>query len=488
MRKILIGVVALLCAASTFAGSTINPSVPSTNSPLTSAPLRSNFMAAYSDINNILGQYAGASAPPSPTRYQYWLDTTSNPATLKIFDGVSWVATAKLNSSAHTWSPVGSFIGSPVSTTYGGTGADLHAATGAVSMSAGVTSVGTLSGSYLPAPLNSLTAYNTNGLLTQTATNTFTGRTITGVSNEISVTNGDGVATNPSIGLPSTMTFTGKTVTGGTFSSPTLVTPALGTPASGVATNITGTASGLTAGNVTTNANLTGVITSVGNATAIASQTGTGTKFVVDTSPVLVTPTIGVATATSVNKVAITTPATSATLTIANGKTLTANNSLTLAGTDSTTMTFPTTSATIARTDTAQTFAGTQTFAAVSFTSVANGLGKVGQIVRASGSASGSVGYTGIGFKPSVLLFICAIDTVPESDWGFATASSAQNVYSDVSNNKVSTANAIHFVRLTDTQDATVSSMDSDGFTLAWTRTGTGATGNNINCNYLALR
>ena len=47
--------------------------------------------------------------------------------------------------------------------------------------------------------------------------------------------------------------------------------------------------------------NLTGVITSVGNATSIASQTGTGTKFVVDTSPTLVTPVLGVATATSIN-------------------------------------------------------------------------------------------------------------------------------------------------------------------------------------------
>ena len=45
----------------------------------------------------------------------------------------------------------------------------------------------------------------------------------------------------------------------------------LGTPSSGTATNLTGTASGLTAGNVTTNANLTGDITSVGNATSIAS-------------------------------------------------------------------------------------------------------------------------------------------------------------------------------------------------------------------------
>lgn len=50
--------------------------------------------------------------------------------------------------------------------------------------------------------------------------------------------------------------------------SPTLVTPALGTPSALVGTNITGTASGLTAGNVTTNANLTGDITSTGNAVA----------------------------------------------------------------------------------------------------------------------------------------------------------------------------------------------------------------------------
>lgn len=50
------------------------------------------------------------------------------------------------------------------------------------------------------------------------------------------------------------------------------------------------------AATVTTNANLTGPITSSGNATSIASQTGTGTKFVVDTSPTLVTPLLGTPT------------------------------------------------------------------------------------------------------------------------------------------------------------------------------------------------
>ncbi|SHG39910.1 hypothetical protein SAMN05444396_1111, partial [Flavobacterium segetis] len=54
-------------------------------------------------------------------------------------------------------------------------------------------------------------------------------------------------------------------------------------------------------GNNSTNANLTGPITSIGNATAVASQTGTGSTFVMNASPTLVTPVLGVATATSIN-------------------------------------------------------------------------------------------------------------------------------------------------------------------------------------------
>jgi hypothetical protein len=51
--------------------------------------------------------------------------------------------------------------------------------------------------------------------------------------------------------------------------------------------------------------NLTGPITSVGPATSVASQTGTGSKFVMDNTPTLITPVLGVATATSINGTAI---------------------------------------------------------------------------------------------------------------------------------------------------------------------------------------
>jgi len=108
----------------------------------------------------------------------------------------------------------------------------------------------------------------------------------------------------------STNTLTNKTLT-----SPTLTAPALGTPASGTLTNCTfPTLNQSTTGNaatVTTNANLTGHITSVGNAavlgsftsaqlaTALTDETGTGAS-VFATSPTLVTPALGAATATSI--------------------------------------------------------------------------------------------------------------------------------------------------------------------------------------------
>jgi hypothetical protein len=95
---------------------------------------------------------------------------------------------------------------------------------------------------------------------------------------------------------------------------------------------------------------LTGIVKGNGTSamTAVTAPTGaivgdSDTQTLTNktlTSPTLTTPALGVATATSINKMAITAPATSSTLAVADGKTLTASNTLTLAGTDGTTLTF----------------------------------------------------------------------------------------------------------------------------------------------------
>ncbi len=202
----------------------------------------------------------------------------------------------------------------------------------------------------LDATLTALAAYNTNGLLTQTAADTFTGRTLTGTSNRISISNGNGVSGNPTVDIDAA--YVGQT------SITTLGTIATGTWAgTTLAVNHGGT--GGTSASITLFNNITGY--------SAAGATGTTTtNLVFSTSPTLTTPVLGVATATSINGLAITTS--TGTLTIANGKTLTANASITLAGTDSTTMTFPTTSATLARTDAANTFTGHQTIEGVTTT------------------------------------------------------------------------------------------------------------------------
>jgi hypothetical protein len=81
----------------------------------------------------------------------------------------------------------------------------------------------------------------------------------------------------------------------------------------------------------------------------ISDETGTG-SLVFATSPTLVTPTLGVASATSINKVAITAPASSATLTLANGSTLATVGAYatTLTSTAATSLTLPTSGTLIA--------------------------------------------------------------------------------------------------------------------------------------------
>lgn len=118
----------------------------------------------------------------------------------------------------------------------------------------------------------------------------------------------------------------------GSAGAPVLNGGALGTPASGTLTNCTGyptTGLGLTASPLSQFA----ATTSLQLAGVISDETGSGSLVFANT-PTLVTPVLGVATATSLNKVAITAPVTSATLTIVNGATLTASATATVSGTN----------------------------------------------------------------------------------------------------------------------------------------------------------
>jgi hypothetical protein len=219
----------------------------------------------------------------------------------------------------------------------------------------------------------------------------------------------DGTNYIPVVGTTSTQTLTNKTLT-----SPTLTTPALGTPASGVMTNVTGTASGLTAGNVTTNANLTGHITSVGNAAVLGSftsaqllaaltdETGSGAA-VFATSPTLVTPTIGAATATTVNKVTVTAPATGSTLTLVEGSTLATSGafSTTLTATAATNVTLPTTGTLI-------TLAGTETLTNKTLTTPALNGAVVDNNNAVSAAGSTQAGATALTVDYNVVTTVAA--------------------------------------------------------------------------------
>jgi hypothetical protein len=160
---------------------------------------------------------------------------------------------------------------------------------------------------------------------------------------------------NSDIVIPSGKSFTVEnggsiTINSGATTSGILSSASLAGLATGIATITTGTGA------------LGTFSTSSGLAAVVSDETGSG-ALVFGTSPTLVTPSLGVATATSINKLAITAPATAATLTIADGKTFTASNTLAFTGTDSTSFAFPSTSGTVA------TLAATQTLTGKTLTS-----------------------------------------------------------------------------------------------------------------------
>lgn len=95
------------------------------------------------------------------------------------------------------------------------------------------------------------------GLVAITGAGTATQRAVAGTAAEITVTNGSGAAGNPTLSLPTALTFTGKTVTGGTFSSPAINTPTItGGTFSNVSLSLDNTAAAFELGLISTDATM----------------------------------------------------------------------------------------------------------------------------------------------------------------------------------------------------------------------------------------
>lgn len=282
--------------------------------------------------------------------------------------------------------------------------------TGAVVLANSPTLVTPVLGAATATSINGLTITSSTGTLTisngkvvtHTATTAFAGtdgKTLT-VSNSGTLAGGDGFTLAIAAGKTLTASNSGTLAGGDAFvlaiaAGKTLtVSNTLtftGTDASSVAFGTGGTvlytasAIPLTVG-TTTIASGTNTRILYDNSGVLGEYTltGTGTAVVMANTPTLITPVLGVATATSVNGLVITT--TTGTLTMTNGKTLTvsdsttlatnaitlgggevvtfsASNALSLLTTGSTVMTFP------AATDTVVTLAASQTLTSKTLTS-----------------------------------------------------------------------------------------------------------------------
>jgi len=190
--------------------------------------------------------------------------------------------------------------------------------------------------------------------------------------------------TNKTLTLP-TIGGTGANFSGSTSGTTTLLASAAAGTTTITLPALTGTVA-LTTNNLsvfaaTTSAQLSGVI---------SDETGSGSLVFANT-PTLVTPVLGVASATSINKVTITAPATGSTLTINDGATVVHAGafSQTFTATAATSVTLPTTG-------TLATLAGTETLTnkTLSTGSTWNGNG-VGVGYGGTGTATGSITGTG---------------------------------------------------------------------------------------------
>lgn len=108
MKKFaLAAIAALLLSTQAFAqGSTTINNLPPAPVPLTgteSVPLSQAGQTVKTTVGQLRAAYSGATAPLVPVMWQLWVDTTTNPAIVKQYDGTTWVVQGYIDTAAHTY-------------------------------------------------------------------------------------------------------------------------------------------------------------------------------------------------------------------------------------------------------------------------------------------------------------------------------------------------------------------------------------------------
>jgi hypothetical protein len=121
---------------------------------------------------------------------------------------------------------------------------------------------------------------------------------------------------------------------------------------------------------------------------------------------------------------------------------------------------------------------------------VTAGAFKVGSFTRDTSLASGTQAITGVGFQPRAVILLASVDGTPEVSIGFTDGVTSGVIYNY--HNVTANAWTVYTSIIALVQSAiinllgTLSSLDADGFTISWVKTG--AKTGTATIKYMAIR